>query len=61
MKIIGKRIILTAILTLGYIYPFSTLADTPIVMMQLVTVDSGVTQQDLIDKYGKEAVDEYFQ
>ncbi|WP_445346780.1 hypothetical protein [Acinetobacter bohemicus] len=46
-------------LTLGYIYPFSTLAATP-VMMQLVTVDSGLTRQDLIDKYGKDAVEDYF-
>lgn len=59
MKKIGKRVITTVMLTFGHLYLFSTLANA-VPTIQFVTLNTGVTKQNLIDKYGKDAVDDYF-
>lgn len=59
MKKIGKKVITTVMLTFGHLYLFSTLANA-VPTIQFLTLNTGVTKQDLIDKYGKDAVDDYF-
>lgn len=60
MKKNRKWFITTIMFIFWHLYLFSTLANA-VPTIQFVTLNTGVTKQDLIDKYGKDAVDDYFE